>query len=340
MTERTEATPPPPRPPRRDRRFIWACAASVFLHGVLFAWVGMAPSQPKYRYFGGGTAVSLVGADEIPGGSARGKSGDRPQEAVVRPSPQAAAPARKIAAPEKKPPQPAKKVVQKKKKPPKKVVRKKKKPPKKVVQKKKVRRIAKKSNPKKRVVRKKKKRDPAREARRKRALARRERAMLWRKRYKKTQQSEKQKPARKPSAPENLLARADAVPPKPPKGYAGEGGGDGQGGGSRTIGGGGVERGEMERYYGRLGRWIGQKFQVPPGLDVEGMRTTVEVDINRTGKYRNLRITRSSGNAVYDRAVLRAVEHAASPSLPAPPDGMKTEWLLLGFRFCGKEFCR
>ena len=87
----------------RDRRFLWAMAASVILHASLFVWVSLAPSQPKYRFFGSGTAVSLVGADEIPGGSARGKSGDRPEEMeapVPRKGPDEGA--RKIAAPREK----------------------------------------------------------------------------------------------------------------------------------------------------------------------------------------------------------------------------------------------
>ena len=87
----------------RDRRFLRALAASVVLHAALFIWVSLAPSQPKYRFFGSGTAVSLVGADEIPGGSARGKSGDRPED-VEAPTPRKGPDegTRKIAAPEKK----------------------------------------------------------------------------------------------------------------------------------------------------------------------------------------------------------------------------------------------
>lgn len=68
----------------QNKRFRMAWGASFALHALLFAWVTLAPSKPRYRYFGSGTAVSLVGADEIPGGSARGKSGDRPRSRPPR----------------------------------------------------------------------------------------------------------------------------------------------------------------------------------------------------------------------------------------------------------------
>ena len=129
----------------RDRRFLRALAASVVLHAALFIWVSLAPSQPKYRFFGSGTAVSLVGVDEIPGGSARGKSGDRPED-VEAPTPRKGPDegTRKIAAPEKKtaPAKKKKKKVVKKKTPRKEVRRIPKKNPQKVVRKKKARSCA------------------------------------------------------------------------------------------------------------------------------------------------------------------------------------------------------
>lgn len=319
----------------RDRRFLRALAASVVLHAALFVWVSLAPSQPKYRFFGSGTAVSLVGADEIPGGSARGKSGDRPED-MEAPTPRIGPDegARKIAAPKKKT-APAK--VKKKKV----VVRKVKK---KAPRKKEVRRIPKKK-PRK-VVRKKKKRDPVREARLKRIRDRRERARRWRSRFKK---NEKNKPAKTKERPrddrksDDRLAKADLAPKAraPRKGYAGEGGGDGQGGGSRAGGSGGVARTDKERYYGLLAERIRGFWTVPPGIaDLSRLKTDVAIDVDRGGNYRNLRVVRYSGNHIYDQAALRAVQRAAEPSLPKPPDTIKESWLLLGFRFCGRDFCR
>ena len=317
----------------RDRRFLWAMGISVFLHTTLFAWVSMAPSQPQYRFFGSGTAVSLVGADEIPGGSALGKSGDRPEDMeapIPRKGPDEGA--RKISAPKKKP-APAK--VKKEK------VVKKKKP------RKEVRRIkAKKDKKNKKIVRKKKKRDPVREARLKRIRDRRERARRWRNRFKK---NEKIKPVKAKKRPrddwksDDRLAKADVAPRRraPSKGYAGEGGGDGQGGGSRGGGAGGVARTDKARYYGLLAERIRGLWTVPPGIaDLSRLKTIVTIDISREGNYRNLRIMEYSGNHVYDQAALRAVERAVKPSPPRPPDTVKEKWLLLGFRFCGSGFCR
>jgi len=325
-----------------DGRFRAAWIISLVLHVSLFAWVSLAPSQPKYRFFGSGTAVNLVGADEIPGGSARGKSGDRPEdmESPARLEGPAEG-ARKIAAPRKKPEprksapkkkveQPAPKKVEKKsaakkeapprKKPAKKKIVEKKAPPKK-----KARRIAvKKKNPpgKKKVVRRKKKRDPALEARRKRMRERRARAARWRRKFRESGANAPLPPARR----------------APSRGYPGEGGGDGQGGGSRGGGGGGVARTDLERYYGLLAERIGSYWTLPLNLsDVGGMKAEITIDVSRRGDYRKLRIHRSSGNVIYDQAALRAVERAASPSLPRPPDTIREAWLFLGFRFCGEK---
>ena len=314
----------------RDRRFLRALAASVVLHAALFVWVSLAPSQPTYRFFGSGTAVSLVGADEIPGGSAREKSGDRPQD-MEAPTPRKGPDegTRKIAAPEKKttPAKVKKKKIVKKKTP-----------------RKEVRRIPKK-NPQK-VVRKKKKRDPAREASLRRIRERRERARRWRNRFKK---NEKNRPAKTKKRPrdnrmsDDRLAKADLAPKGrgPLKGYAGEGGGDGQGGGSRAGGSGGVAETDLQRYGGLLSERIHNYWTVPLNLsDASTMRAAIEVDVNREGVYRNLRLVRSSGNRIYDQTFLRAAERAFKSGLPKPPDTIKENWNTFNFRVCGKGFCR
>lgn len=336
-----------------DGRFRAAWIVSLVLHVSLFAWVSLAPSQPKYRFFGSGTAVNLVGADEIPGGSARGKSGDRPED-VESPArlDGPAEGARKIAAPRKKPApekkveKPAPKKVEKKsvaqkeepprKKPAKKSVVRKKAPPKKA------RRVALKKPPpkKKKVVRRKKRRDPALEARRKRMRERRARAAQWRRKYRKSSKNAPAPGKRKPRAGGPGAERLAKASPRraPSRGYLGEGGGDGQGGGSRGGGGGGVARTDIERYYGLLAERIGSYWTLPLNLsDVGGMKAEITIDVSRKGGYRKLRIHRSSGNVIYDQAALRAVERAASPSLPRPPDTIREAWLFLGFRFCGKK---
>lgn len=299
----------------RDRRFRAAWAVSVFLHALLLVWVSLAPSQPKYRFFGSGTAVSLVGADEIPGGSARGKSGDRPEDVAAserRPT----AGVRKVAAPPKG--------ADRKKR----VVRKK--PPSGEV-----RRIPAK-DAKKKVVRRKKKRDPAREARLRRIHERRARARRWRARFEKQQ---KNKPRNEASRGKRLAkAEAAPAPQAPLKGYLGEGGGDGQGGGSRGGGSGGVAGADMDRYYGVLSERVRNHWTLPPSLaDVRRLKAEITVDVGRAGGYRRLRVSRASGNRAYDEASLRAVKRAFRSGLPAPPDGIQENWIPLGFRFCGKE---
>ena len=301
-----------------DRRFRLAWAASVFLHVLLFAWVSLAPSQPKYRFFGSGTAVNLVGADEIPGGSARGKSGDRPEdlESPVRLEGPAEG-ARKIAAPKKKPA-----------------------PRKKIEKKSVVKKEAGKKPPKKSVVRKK---APPKKARLKRIQERRARAERWRRNFRKNRKSASSSREKKPRAgrpDDERLAKANLAPRRraPSRGHPGEGGGDGQGGGSRGGGGGGVARTDLERYYGLLGERIKSYWTVPPNLsDAGGLKAEITIDVNREGGYRSLRIHRSSGNRIYDRAALHAAERAFKSAPPRPPAAIREKWLFLGFRFCGEK---
>jgi len=308
-------------PLRRDPWFRRAWAVSVFLHVMLIVWV--TPSQPKYRFFGSGTAVSLVGADEIPGGSARGKSGDRPE--ALREAARSAAKAAEEAA--------AKKAIKKK------PAAKKARPRKKAVKPKKeaVRRIKAKADPKK-----KKKPDPERLARLQRIRERRERAEQWRKRFERNR-AKKPVPRVAKKAPARGKPPAEAPPAEPPRpraGYVGEGGGDGQGGGSLGGGSGGTARTDLERYYGLLAERIRSHWTVPEGFKSEGLRTEITIDVRRDGEVRNLRVTRPSGNRVYDEWALRAVERASTPAMPPAPNTVKDIWLYLGFRFCGRNFCK
>ncbi|MEE9241320.1 MAG: hypothetical protein V3U53_09065, partial [bacterium] len=143
-----------------DKKFRTAWVVSIFLHIVIFASAIWSPSSAKYRFYGSGTAVSLVGADEIPGGSARGKSGDRPKD-LVKPDSSKEKKARKIE---------VKKKVEPKKE-------KKKKAPKKIVKSKPDRKIAVKS--------KKKKLSKKQLARLRRIKERRERERKWRRKWEK-----------------------------------------------------------------------------------------------------------------------------------------------------------
>ena len=53
-----------------------SCISSFLIHTIIFLWVFIFSAETESRFYGSGTAVSLIGADEIPGGSAKGKSGD------------------------------------------------------------------------------------------------------------------------------------------------------------------------------------------------------------------------------------------------------------------------
>ena len=53
-----------------------SCVSSFLIHIFIFLWVFIFSAETESRFYGSGTAVSLIGADEIPGGSAKGKSGD------------------------------------------------------------------------------------------------------------------------------------------------------------------------------------------------------------------------------------------------------------------------
>jgi protein TonB len=313
----------------RDKKFRWAWGVSVVLHAVIFAAAAWTPSSANYRFFGSGTAVSLVGADEIPGGSARGKSGDRPED-LQQPKAPGGGKARKIATPEKK-------KKKKKTKVRKRRTRKKKSPPKKSVRK---------LPAKKKKKKKKKKISKARLARIKRLKARKERLKKWRrKRQKLVKGKAVAPPSAKPKSRKTKKKSGNVVakntPAKPKAGYLGEGGGDGQGGGSLGGWSGGVARSDIDRYYGLLGERVSNFWTVPPSLtDLDKLKTIVIFDVSREGAIRGLRIEKTSGNRVYDTAALRAVQRAANPSFPTPPNTVTEEWLPLGFRFCGQNFCR
>ena len=329
-----------------DRRFRWAWCISIALHVVLFAAVAWSPSSANYRFYGSGTAVSLVGADQIPGGSARGKSGDRIEDFQLPPI-SGGPRARKIEAePDRK--KPKKKIRTDKKRKKKKAIRKKKRKKKRrSVRRKKKKRVRKLSLKKKK---RKKKLTKRQLARRRKLKRRRDRLKRWRRRQKRKSKNGSPPAARRTRpAPDwapldsgELLARnAVGERPKPRADYPGEGGGDGQGGGSLGGGSGGVARRDIERYYGLLVDRVRRNWSIPRSLaDIKSLKTEVIFDVSRLGKIRGLRIEKSSGNRIYDDAVLRAVARSANPSLPPPPNTVKEKWLPLGFRFCGQTFCR
>ena len=326
-----------------DRRFRWAWCISIALHISMFAVAAWSPSSANYRFYGSGTAVSLVGADEIPGGSARGKSGDRPEEFQFPPK-SSGQKLRKIG-PEPKRKKSKNKIQIKKKK---KAVRKKgRKKKRKLVRKKKNKSVRKLFVKKKK---RKKKISKRRLATLRKLKRRRDRLKRWRRRQKKKPKNRTPSVAKRarPSPNRATLSKGElhahnAIDgrPKPRSGYLGEDGGDGQGGGSLGGGSGGVARNDIERYYGLLAHRVKRNWSIPKNLaKIKSLKTEIIFDVSRKGRIRELRIEKSSGSRVYDDAVLRAVARSANPFLPPPPTTVKKEWLPLGFRFCGQTFCR
>jgi len=308
----------------QNKRFRWAWGVSIFLHVVIFGAAAWSPSSANYRFFGSGTAVSLVGVDEIPGGSSRGKSGDRPEDVQVS-STKGTGKSKQISA-------------RIKKKSKKKIKRAKKKP----TSKKDARKLA--------IKKKKKKISKRRQERLKRIKVRRERLKKWRKKQVKRKKDVKNVKLTSTKKPKKIIEgngkrvmakNTAGERPKSKVGHPGEGGGDGQGGGSLGGGSGGVARTDIERYYGLLAERVRGFWTVPPNLpNLESLEVVVVFDVARDGRIRKLRIEKSSGNQIYDTVALRAVERSADPALPPPPNSVNKTWLPLGFRFCGQNFCR
>lgn len=322
-----------------DRRFRWAWCISIALHISMFAVAAWSPSSANYRFYGSGTAVSLVGADEIPGGSARGKSGDRPEEFQFSPKSDGQK-LKKIG------PEPKRKNSKTKIKKRNKSVRKKRRKKRRKLVREKKNKLVKKIFVKKK--KRKKKISKRRLANLRKLKRRRDRLKRWRKRQKKKNRSLSATKRARPSPDLATLSRGELHAhnviggrPKPRSGYLGEGGGDGQGGGSLGGGSGGVARNDIERYYGLLAHRVKRNWSVPKNLaKIKSLKTEIIFDVSRKGRIRKLRIEKSSGSRVYDDAVLRAVARSANPFFPPPPTTMKKEWLPLGFRFCGQTFCR
>ena len=331
-----------------------SCISSFLIHTIIFLWVFIFSAETESRFYGSGTAVSLIGADEIPGGSAKGKSGDviprerkkveiekivvkkkilkKKQKTLAKPILKKKEKVR-IISPEKK-----KKV----KKPKKKVKKAKIKVQKKT--KKKIQNLSKKRKPKKRI-RKKKKR---RRRKKKKINAGQKRYQAYLKKFEKKTRNEKKntkkpkqfKLAQKENRGKVQEGKSNKVKPK--VGYRGDGGGDGQGGGSIQPSTGGIGNVDtaLKKFYGTLIARISNFTEFPPIGGIDSLRVQFAVDIYRNGKFRNLRIEKYSGNKTYDLSAKNAILRAFDPLVPAFPEALKEKMLQIGFRFCGAGICR
>lgn len=324
-----------------------SCISSFLIHTIIFLWVFIFSAETESRFYGSGTAVSLIGADEIPGGSAKGKSGDVILRGRKKVETEKIVVKKKI--PKKKQKTLAKPILKKKEKvriisPEKK---KKVKKAKIKVQKKtekKIQNLSKKRKPKKRI-RKKKKR---RRRKKKKINEGQKRYQAYLKKFEKKTRNEKKntkkpkqfKLAQREKNEKVREGRPNKVKPK--VGYRGDGGGDGQGGGSirPSTGGIGNVNSVLEKFYGTLAARISNFTEFPPIEGISSLRVQFAVDIYRNGKFRNLRIEKYSGNKTYDLSAKNAILRAFDPLVPAFPEALKDKMLQIGFRFCGTGICR
>jgi len=73
----------------------------------------------------------------------------------------------------------------------------------------------------------------------------------------------------------------------------------------------------MQDYLERLQKEIMSKFSPPDGLTISPTsKSTVAFTIQRSGRYSNISLKRSSGNATWDRLAMRAVQLARPIQLP------------------------
>ena len=73
----------------------------------------------------------------------------------------------------------------------------------------------------------------------------------------------------------------------------------------------------LDAYFSLLKQRLKSAFEPPPGLS-DTLVASVEVRSNSDGTLSRARITKSSGSAEFDRAVLDAITHT---QMPARPDG-------------------
>ena len=319
-----------------------SCVSSFLIHIFIFLWVFIFSAETESRFYGSGTAVSLIGADEIPGGSAKGKSGDiiprgRKKSEPEKSSVKKTIPKRKSISPRKRIVKNKEKIriiapVKKKKVQKTKIKRKKKNTSKKKIQLQ--------SEKRKRIRKRKKKR----RRNKKKNLAGQKSYQDFLKRHRKKLKKEKKNRKKYEFVQrrkENKVMDGKSNKTKPKVGYRGDGGGDGQGGGSKRpmTGGIGNVDSALEKFYGTLTARISNFTEFPPIEGITSLKVTFAVDIYRNGKFRNLRIEKYSGNKTYDLSAKNAILRAFEPLVPEFPKTLKDKILKIGFRFCGRGIC-
>jgi len=89
---------------------------------------------------------------------------------------------------------------------------------------------------------------------------------------------------------------------------------------------------QMQTYLATLKQIIYQNFHPPAGTEISrGTKSTVAFEITRNGEINEVKLRSSSGNSIWDRLAVRAVE--ITKNLPPMPPSITAEKLLFKFDF-------
>jgi TonB family protein len=116
-----------------------------------------------------------------------------------------------------------------------------------------------------------------------------------------------------------------------PAGTGGRGGRGGRGGAGGTGYGLTPEQARFGRYYMAVFNKIQSAWVLPHYYEQEQLMATVEITIRADGRIVNTQFEKKSGDAEFDRSVMRAIQKA-NPLPPLPP-GIKEPLLTIGIRF-------
>ncbi len=116
-----------------------------------------------------------------------------------------------------------------------------------------------------------------------------------------------------------------------PKGVA-EGSGKGAGGAGSSGGEGGRVASSLLGFYGdRVKETISRNWVFSEGIKAQGLETRIMVVVNRDGSILDMRVEKTSGNALFDESALRAVRKSAP--LPPLPQVISYPRVEIGIRF-------
>ncbi|MEZ4871754.1 MAG: TonB C-terminal domain-containing protein [Bdellovibrionales bacterium] len=86
----------------------------------------------------------------------------------------------------------------------------------------------------------------------------------------------------------------------------------------------------MDRYFGQVQQHIQSRFQIPSFLNNASLSGQADIKIDRRGFVIFRAIFKSSGNNIFDNAILTAIDN--SSPLPEPPPRLQGRLENSGFR--------